>query len=303
MKKVFIIIGFATLFSFAGNAQQISSLALNSLNRYSLNPAVAGTKAYTFVSTSYSKNWSGIEGAPEIQALSGHSLLSQKTAVGLNIVNENTGLSGKTSAEFTFAYHLPISQGGTKLSFGLSGVVTQHKLFREKFIMDDPSDEATNNAENSVILPDANFGISLYQENKFYIDLAARQLLGRQVSFLNADNLENIQVRHFSFGAGYTFNVNDNIQIEPSVLAKATEKMDYQIDAGLKAVLKKSFSLGCYYRTGDNSAILPFIGFDTKNVMFAYSYGVLMGEVANYSTGSHEIMLILKLNAAKSNLE
>ena len=302
MKKVFIIIGFATLFSFAGNAQQITSLALNSLNRYSLNPAVAGTKAYTFVSTSYSKNWSGIEGSPEIQALSGHSLLSQKTAVGINILNENTGLSGKTSAEFTFAYHLPISKGGTKLSFGLSGVVTQHKLFRDKFIMDDPSDESINNAENSVILPDANFGISLYQENKFYVDIAARQLLGRQVSFLNADNLENIQVRHFSFGAGYMFNINDNIQIEPSVLAKTT-LAKHQFDAGARAVLKKSFSLGCYYRTGDNSSILPFIGFDTKNVMFAYSYGILMGDVANYSTGSHEIMLILKLNTAKSNLE
>lgn len=301
MKKVFIIISFATMLSFVANAQQLNSFSLYSLNRYLENPAAAGTKAYTFVSTSYSKYWSGINGAPEMQALSGHSLLSQKTAVGLNILNENTGLSGKTSAEFTFAYHMPISEGGTKLGFGLSGVVTQHKLFKENFIMDDPDDDAIKNSENNVILPDANFGISLYKENKFYIDIAARQLLGRQVNFINSENLQNIQVRHFMLGMGYTFNINDNIQLEPSVLAKATEKMEYQVDAGLKAVLNKSFALGCYYRTND--AILPFVGFDTKNVMFAYSYGILMGDIANYSTGSHEIMLILKLNTAKSNLE
>ena len=168
--------------------------------------------------------------------------------------------------------------------------------------MDDPSDEVTNNAESTVILPDANFGVSLYQENKFYIDIAARQLLGRNVEFLNSDNIENIQVRHFSFGMGYTFNVNENIQFEPSVLAKST-LAKHQLDAGVKAIMKKSLALGCYYRTGDYSSILPFIGFDTKNVMFAYSYGILMGDVTNYSTGSHEIMLILKLNTAKSNLE
>jgi type IX secretion system PorP/SprF family membrane protein len=303
MKRILTIIGFATIFTTVVNAQQLNSLALNSLNRYALNPAAAGTKAYTFVSTSYSKYWSGINGSPEMQVLSGHSLISQKSAVGINLVNENTGLSGKTGAEFTYAYHLPISSNGTKLSFGLSGVVTQHKLFKDKFIIDDVDDDAIKNAQSSVVLPDANFGISLYKENKFYIDIAVRQLLGRQVTFINAENLENIQVRHFSFGAGYTFNVNDNIQIEPSVLAKATQKFEYQIDAGLKAVMKKTLAIGCFYRTGENSAILPFIGFDSKNVMFAYSYGIISGDIASHSTGSHEIMLVLKLNSAKSNLE
>lgn len=290
-----------TVFSLVGNAQQLNSFTLYPINRFAQNPAAAGTKPYLYVSTSFSRYWSGINGAPEFEALSAHSLISQKTAIGFNLLNENTGLSGKTGAEFTYAYHMPISSNGTKLSFGLSALVNQHKLYKDQFIVDNIDDDVITDAENSVIVPDAAFGISLYQENKFFLDFSIQQLLGRQVNYLNADVLENKQVRHYSLGLGYLFALNENIEIEPSALLKATESMVIQADLGARAILNKSVSFGCYYRTND--AILPFIGYDTKNIMFAYSYGILMGDLANYSTGSHEVMLILKLNYSKSNLE
>ncbi|OFY20144.1 MAG: hypothetical protein A2W98_12425 [Bacteroidetes bacterium GWF2_33_38] len=279
----------------------MNSFTLYPLNRYVQNPAAAGTKPYLFISTSFSRYWSGINGAPEIQAMSAHSLLSQRTAIGFNLLNENTGLSGKTGAEFSYAYHLPISSGGTKLSFGLSALVSQYKMFTEKFVVDNIDDELIKNSENSIIVPDAAFGMSLYQENKFFVDFSIRQLLGRSVNFVNPENLENKQIRHYSLGLGCLLSINENIEIEPSALLKASEAMVVQADLGARAIFNKSISIGCYYRTNDG--IFPFIGYDTKNIMFAYSYGVLMGDVANYSTGSHEIMLILKLNYSKSNLE
>jgi len=264
------------------------------------NPASAGSKPYFFVSAAYSKYWSGINGSPEFQSLSVHSLMSDKMAFGVNLTNENTGLAGKSGAEFSYAYHMPISESGTKLSFGLSALVSQYKLFRENLIMDDPSDEAVVNSENNIIIPDAAFGLSMYNDNKYFVDLAIYQLLGNNASFRNKDIIENKQVRHYFVRAGYQFNLSESFNIEPSVSFKTTESMTNQIEVGLKAIIKKSLALGCLYRTHD--AIVPFIGFDAKNAMFAYSYGMTMGSIGNQTSGTHEIMLILKINQAKASI-
>lgn len=297
--KIIILFLFVLIWNFS-KSQQLNTSSLSVFNRYLQNPAYAGSKPYFFVSASYSKYWSGINGSPEFQCLSAHSLMSDKMAFGVNLTNENTGLAGKSGAEFSYAYHLPISDGGTKLSFGLSALISQYKIFKDKLIIDDTSDEAILNSENNVIVPDAAFGLSLYNNNKYFIDLAVYQLLSSKASFLNNENIENRQVRHYFFRAGYQFTLSETFNIEPSVLFKTTEAMVNQIDVGLKAIIKKSLALGCFYRTND--AIVPFIGYDAKNAMFAYSYGIVMGQFKNYSIGTHEIMLVLKINQAKTSM-
>ncbi|MBU0764214.1 MAG: PorP/SprF family type IX secretion system membrane protein [Bacteroidetes bacterium] len=301
MKRISLL-GCVLLISVACSmSQQLNTFGMYHLNRYQQCPAAAGTKPYMFVSGSYGRSWTGIEGAPSLQAVSAHKLVAERVGLGGKIFNENTGLSGKSGAEVSYAYHIPVTSGGAKLAFGLSAVLSQYSLFKDKFVLDDPDDEAIKYAENSLIVPDAAFGATFYKPNTYWLDVGIYQLLGRKVSFLNSENLDNIQIRHYIIGAGFQVTFNPNFQLEPSALFKLTEKGVFQADVGMNAVFRKMFAIGCYYRTND--AVRPFVGIDTKNVAFGYSYGFVISEIGNYSNGSHEIILCLKLNYAKSSLD
>jgi type IX secretion system PorP/SprF family membrane protein len=146
-------------------AQQLSSTQLFHLNQYLQSPAAAGTKPYIFTSAAYTQNWSGIRGAPNMQSVCAHSLVSERVGVGGKIFYENSGLSGQFGAEATYAYHLPLGKNGTRLSLGISAMVSQYSLYKNEFIVAAPDDEAIDNSENSIIVPDAAFGFSLYKTN------------------------------------------------------------------------------------------------------------------------------------------
>ena len=299
MKNLII---FFMLFGLATNltAQQMSSYEMFHLNNYLQCPAAAGSKPYTFVSAGYSQNWSGFKGAPNMQNATVHSLVSERMGFGGKINYENTGLSGQFGAEATYAYHVPIGKNGTRLSFGLSAVLSQYSLKKDEFIIADPEDEVITNSENSLIVPDAAFGISLYSPNKFYLNYGLYQLLGRSVSFLNEKELENKRVRHHIINAGYPFLLGEKVKLEPSVLMKLTETGSFQADMGLKSTFSDRISIGAYYRTDES--IITFIGVDTKYLVYGYSYGIIMSDVKKYTVGTHEIMLILKLNNGKTAL-
>ncbi len=301
MKRSYIIstIIFSILCYYAG-AQQLSTYKNYHLNQYLNNPAAAGTKPYIFTSLAYSKYWSGFNGSPNLQSFSAHSMVSEQTALGGKVFYENTGLSGQFGAELTYAMHLKMNSSGTKLGFGLSAVLSQYSLFKDQFIIKDIDDEVINNSENSVIVPDAAFGMRLYKDNAYYIDFSVYQLLNRKVDFLADNTLENKRNMHLYFGGGYRFTVNENFKLEPSVLFKMSGGYN-QLDAGLKAEIKEKIYVGCYYSTND--AIVPFIGIDSRTVALGYSYGIVSGDLGNYTGGSHEIMIILKLTNTRTSLD
>lgn len=301
MRKSAVLLTFLFLLNFAfTEAQQMSSYQMFHMNQYLQSPAVAGTKPYVFVCADYMQNWSGFKGAPNIQSVSAHSQISERIGMGGKIFYENTGLSGQFGAEASYAYHIPIGSGGTKLSLGLSAMLSQYSLQRDEFIVADEGDEAIVNAENAIIVPDAAFGFSFYNPNKFFINYGVYQLLNRQVSFLNNDNIDNRRVRHHFINAGINLAAGEKLKFEPSVLLRLNEKGMFQADLGVKSIVADMLALGVFYRTGE--VVMPFIGIDTKYLVFGYSYGIITGDIKSYSVGSHEIMLILKLNNAKAAL-
>lgn len=300
MKSILLYIAITLVFVSEISAQQLSSYGLFHLNQYLQSPAAAGSKPYVFFSTSYLQNWSGIKGAPNIQSATVHSLVSERVGLGGKIFYENTGLSGQFGAEFTYAYHMPLGTSGTKLSLGLSALFSQYSLHKDEFILADEDDEAINNAENSIIVPDASFGFSIYKPNKYFINYGVYQLIDREVNFLNNSLIDNKRVRHHFLNVGGLFATGKKVKLEPSAMLKLNEKGILQADLGVKSIFSDIFAVGVYYRTGE--AILPFIGVDTKYVVFGYSYGIITSDVKKYSVGNHEIMLILKLNNSKADL-
>ncbi len=294
MKK-YIYILFLTITSTLVNAQQLSLYSQYMHNRYALNPAVAGTNDGILLGASYRQMWTGLKDAPSISTLSGHTSITDNMGVGGAIFNIQTGPQSQTGFEGTYAYRFNISDD-VKLSLGLSAILSQYSLNKSKLDMKNPDDNALNSGTDNLIVPDANFGAYLYAKN-YYFGLVAAQLIPLKVNYKSA-YLENKQERHYFVHGGYRYDFSDNFSIEPSILFRYIEAGALQLDANLKFSIKKIFWIGGSYRLND--AAVAMFGVQTDKIMFGYSYDYTLSDIGNYSNGSHELVLILKIGGSDS---
>ncbi len=290
MKKYIYILIIIAGIGTSVKAQQFSLYSQYMHNKYALNPAVAGTNDGLLVGASYRQMWTGLNDAPSISTLSGHSSINDNMGVGAKIYNISTGPQSQTGFEATYAYRLDINDD-IKLSFGLSAILAQYSLNRDKLDMKNTDDVALNNGAQNLIVPDANFGVYLYSKD-FYFGLAATQLVPLKADYKN-EHLENLQARHYFAHGGYKYNFSDNFGLEPSVLVRYIEAGPLQVDLNLKFSIMKTFWIGGSYRLNDAAVVM--LGVQTDNIMFGYSYDYTLSEIGKYSNGSHELVLIYKI--------
>ena len=294
MKKIFILSFVLLTFSFV-DAQQINMFSQYMFNQYSINPAVAGTKDYMPIALSYRRLWTGIDDAPTIQMISGHTSISDDMAVGAKVFSSVTGPNTKTGFEGTYAYAFGITET-SKLSLGLSLQLNQYFLDKSKLSFEDMTEPTIATGSEKLILPDANFGAYYYDKN-YYAGIAVQQLFGRKVNLLN-DNLEQRQARHYFLHGGYIYDINDDFSVEPSVLLRFIEAGVFQADINAKVEYKKLAYLGFSYRSQD--AVVAMIGINNNALQFGYAYDFTLSDIRKYSLGTHEIMFTYKIGAGKT---
>jgi len=290
MKKYIIILLIIATASISLKAQQFALYSQYMHNRYALNPAVAGTSDGVIIGASYRQMWTGLQNAPSISTLSGHTSIADNMGVGGRIFNISTGPQSQTGFEGTYAYRFNINDD-IKLSLGVSAILAQYSLDKTKLDMKNPDDQALNSGTENLIVPDANFGVYMYAE-KYYFGIVAAQLIPLKADYKSA-YLENKQERHYFVHGGYKFDISDNFGIEPSVLFRYIEAGALQLDVNLKFSIMKMFWVGGSYRLND--AAIAMFGVQTDRIMFGYSYDYTLSEIGDFSNGSHELVLILKI--------
>ena len=207
MKKLYLGI-FGLLISGLLTAQQVQLSSLYNMNKYEINPAVAGTENGIPLALSYRKAWMGIEGSPTEQRLSGHMKIAPRMGVGVRLFNGTQGPLRKTGVEATYAYHIPIDRNDSKISFGLSGIFYQYYLDKQSLEVEDPDDMALLGEEQK-FLPDAAFGV-YYSHHDYYVGASVYQLFQGRVRFNANDIADNRQIRHYFFTSGYNVYINNN---------------------------------------------------------------------------------------------
>ena len=290
MKKIKSVISVVLLLMASiVNAQQLDSYSLFYNDLYLVNPAYAGVKQNLELTTAIKQKWSGFAGAPSFQTLSGHMRFMDNMGAGGRIFNYSAGMENKLGLEGTYAYRLQLG-GSMYLSMALSAVLYQYSI--NKFLINakDDYDLTVMKATDKMIVPDFNFGMFFYDEDKhYYTGLSVYQLMGRKVSLLNQDNLENRQIRHYNFTGGYFMDINDNVSIESGLLLKFIETGYLQLDFNVNATFMKMFNVGVSYRT--DNAVVAMFGLKTGSFMFGYAYDYTLSDIGKYSVGSHEIFL------------
>ena len=88
---------------------------------------------------------------------------------------------------------------------------------------------------------------------------------------------------------GYKFTINDDFDVEPSLLVKGTMQTPWQIDFNVKGYYKRSYWLGISYRSSKD--IVAMLGVKVKKYYLGYAFDYTMSNIKRYSSGSHEILL------------
>ena len=280
------ILGLSTI-----KSQQIGLTSQYLFNDFAINPAVAGTKSYSPLSISFRRQWLGIDEAPVTQNLMYHTFLGESTGIGGHVFNDASGPSRRTGISTTFAYNIKTSKK-TKLSFGISGSLTQFSINRDRLITDIPGDIAIINLNNQLI-GDCNFGI-YWSGEKHFVGVSGYNLFENKTDLTSLTTpITNTLNRVFYAHGGYNFKLGAVIEIQPSMIVRMMNNNLVQLDGNLKLTVKNAYSLGISYRNKDAIAFIAGINLGTTTVGYSYDLGI--SEIKTYNSGTHEVFMCYKL--------
>ncbi len=289
-KQFFVSFAFFLLFK-VGSAQQLPVFTQYIFNKYVFNPAVTGTEDNFSATANYRYQWQGITDAPRTYILSLHGPHKFKNfGLGGALYTDVTGPTSKTGMYLSYAYHIKVADE-TKLSLGLSGGLMQYSVDGTKINLASPGDLTLANTLMTRIVPDFGFGAYLYNK-KFFCGLSVPQFIQARLDFSDdgTQTLSNL-TSHFYLNTGYTFQVNRDFSLEPSMMMRYVSPLIPQFDVAAKGIYKKNYFIGVMGRTQTGLSVLA--GFQSTNgkFNFGYAYDVNTVGISAYSSGSHELMV------------
>ncbi|MBL4703598.1 MAG: type IX secretion system membrane protein PorP/SprF [Flavobacteriales bacterium] len=279
--------------------QQLPQYSQYLFNDYAYNPAVGGSNSYIDVKSNHRYQWVGITDAPRTYTLSANGpSKNQKHGFGGYIVTDHVGPTRRTGMQMSYAYHFKLTKG-IKMSMALSAGFLQLKLDGHKIQLHDAGDNVIVDGVMTAVMPDAKFGLYIYDEEKtWFFGASAPQIIRSKIKFRNYGYSNSSLAAHYYISGGYKFDFGD-FAVEPSVLVKYADPAPVQVDAMARIIYKKNFWLGAAYRTND--AVSTMIGYTYKNnIMLGFSYDFTTTNLRNYSSGVYEIMLGIKFTRSKT---
>lgn len=307
----YLILAVISVLSVPAAGQQLPVYSQYMMNKFLINPAVAGSEGYTAFNLTTRKQWIGVKEAPLTFAASAQTRILKKNyikkrervkkhgqsssragQVGLGgyLFEDRNGLVGRTGLQLTYAYHIPLEKG--QLSFGLSGTMWQFRIRKEDARLFDPDDELFNSIDNGMFIPDANVGV-YYSDERMYAGFSVDQLFQSSLKF-GGEGYEQYKLhRHFYLMGGYNFELTNNIILVPSVLIKTTQQFAFQMDLSTKAFFYQDYWAGISFRTG--SALVLMGGVTVDKFFFGYAMDFSFGSLRSHSYGTHEIIIAVKL--------
>jgi type IX secretion system PorP/SprF family membrane protein len=291
-------------------AQQLPVYSQYSFNAFLLNPAAAGAEGYTSVNSTSRQQWLGVEGAPVTYSLSLQSRImkrnfvssgssvkkryqaprSGRVGLGAYIYKDRIGLLDQTGTEFTYAYHL----AGTKsqLSLGVTFSFFQFKLNKEGLRLPNATDKLINNEPMIMYIPDANVGV-YYTNQSLFFGFSVYHLSKASIMFGPYKDKNFRLQRQYNTTAGFIYHINDLLVLEPSCYIKVSEQWRLQGDITAKLIYDSKMWFGVGYR--NPQIAVATIGFKVNRFYLGYGFDYSSNPLSIYSSGTHELMLAIKL--------
>ena len=276
--------------------QQEATFSQYMFNQQIVNPAYVGAQNFTQITLLNHSQWAALEGAPQTQALSFGTKLSESIGFGISAVNDKIGLTQTTVTGLDFGYHLTLNENNLRLGLGLKVSGRLNTLDFSMLQTVEVNDRSfAFESQNEV---NFNFGTGFYLYHpKFYFGMGIPYLL-EETSF-------NLKRNYYSIFGGL-FNINESIQLRPSLFFQKTPGMDWIYDNSIWLVINDRYWIGPQYRAVLNQIIptkngggyygaIAGLHFG-ENISIGYAY---QGKIGNQGIGitntTHEILLRFQL--------
>lgn len=283
------------IFGLFGLANLVSAQQAPLFNQYFTQPSLGYASASVLshspqLSLLYRGQWSGLEGAPEIFALSFSNPLKNKWGYNVNVHSFEFGFLKQTylGAGFSKAFNLKAHQ----LSVGTEIGASLYRLNESKISIESLNDELIQNllGRNGSAL---NMNLSLsYQYRSLLAHFSALNIIDESLSNDDFVELNDNNRADYMAALGYAFRINsiNKIVFTPIITWRYKEVLGGTFDLAAKLDLNDKFQLSTGYR--ENYGATAGIGVKLKsNMLFTYNYDFGKSDVPFVSDGFNEIGL------------
>lgn len=287
MRRLIFSIAIICIASQSVNAQQDPIFSNYIWNPMSFNPAVAGTQGYMTMNATVREQWVGFEGRPRTQAFNLHTALRNKAmGLGASIINDKLGPINSLTLQGNFAYKLKIDRG-TYLSMGLKSELSLWQgHFQDLELADDPS--LANNIR-SAFLPNFGFGL-LLKDPKYFVGFSVPKFINNEFNDGKTDWNQGGQVSHFFLHGGYSYEVNRDLYLKPSIMVNYVKNVPVETTISFNAEFQHQLWVGMSYRTAQ--AITPTFAYKfNQQIKAGYAYELALNKLKSHQAGSHELMI------------
>ena len=296
------IVAFALFSCTVGIAQQLPQFTQYMYNTISINPAYAGSREALSIVGLHRSQWVGFKGGPITQTLSIHTpLRNDRIGLGLSFINDDLGPQNFSYLYGDFSYGIPVGVN-SKLAFGLKAGLTGYS-FDQDFLNDpeiseDPFFRGTENRWTP------NIGAGIYwSSNKWYIGLSAPRIFNTDQN--KKDGYEALERTSYYFTGGYVFDLSKSIKLKPAFLVKATNGAPISYDLTANFLFNEKLWLGGSYRINQQTAAFGgIVDFQiSRQLRVGYAYEKPTSDIASYTSGTHEVLLIYEFKFLSSKLK
>ncbi|MDY0781497.1 type IX secretion system membrane protein PorP/SprF [Tenacibaculum sp. IB213877] len=287
MKRIIIAICMLTLFTV--KAQQEPQYTQYMYNMSIVNPAYAGFEDVLSIGFLGRKQWVGVKGAPETYTAFIHGKVDEDLGLGFSLINDKMGPVNETFANIDFSYRINLTES-IKLGLGIKGGVIFQNIGLVDLNQADDRDVVFSSNKNKGY-PAMGVGMLAYNE-RFYLSISVPNFI-RTLHFKQdyEKEISSAEEIHTYIGAGYVVDVHKKLKVKPSFLCKYAIGTPVAFDTSLNMLWNEKVEFGVSYRLDDALSFLTNFKI-THTLRIGYAYDHTLSNINDYSSGSHEIMVL-----------
>jgi type IX secretion system PorP/SprF family membrane protein len=257
MKKYIkqIVVGLFVIVQVNGYGQSMPMYSQYMYNMTNINPAYAGNRSVPSLAFIWREQWAGMPGAPSTKSIT-FDMPTENKKVGLGIQlfdDKYVNVIQRTGLNLFYNLKFPVSDKGV-LSLGLKGGFYNDRKMLTNVNLGRVSayDAAYANNFNRIV-PLAGAGI-YYNDDHFFAGLSAPDVItfSKVQNYKSDSSLYQVNEVHYFLTSGYSFDINDDVTVKPSVLLKLVSGAPIQTDFNANIWLKNMVGVGASYRTGES---------------------------------------------------
>ncbi|MEZ4810236.1 MAG: type IX secretion system membrane protein PorP/SprF [Allomuricauda sp.] len=281
------------------SAQQDPQFTQYMYNTMSVNPAYAGSQEYLTALLMHRSQWVGVNGAPNTQVLAVDSPLENKLGVGGILSHDALGPSSELFVDGNVSYTIQLDSTNRRLSFGMKLGGRIFDVDFSKGLIENP-DVAFQENIKSKFFPTIGAGL-YYQAGNSYLGFAIPNFFSQK--HYDGEEQEIAAERlHYYFMGGKFFDLTPEVVLRPAFFIKWVPGAPIIADVSVNATLRETFTFGAAYRWDDSFSALLGLQIN-QNLNAGYAYDLTTSNLANYTSGTHEIFLRYQFKEMKAPIE